>query len=94
MTASPPPPPRIHRRAVEKLTRHTCADVVDGKAVERTLHFTFPGGRRARRSRVAFVDPQNVPPFEGQEAWFLMELVIAKPWSYWRAVRQVEPPDA
>ncbi|ATC24320.1 MULTISPECIES: hypothetical protein [Caulobacter] len=89
-----PKAPRIHRQAIEKLTRRTCQDVIDGKLVRRTLHFTFPGGRKNRRSSVSFIDPEQVPPFEGDEAWFLIELVIAKPWSYWRAVRQVEPPQA
>ncbi len=92
--APSPKPERIHRQAVEKLTRHTFNDVIDGKKVRRTLHFTFPGGRKNRRSSVTFVNPEHVPPFDGDEAWFLVELVIAKPWSYWRAVRQVEPPRA
>ncbi|NGM49307.1 hypothetical protein G5B46_06785 [Caulobacter sp. 602-2] len=94
----PPPPtsskPRIHRQAIEKLSRFACVDVVDGRQVERTLYFTFPGGARNRRCNVTFVDPENVPPFEGDQAWFLMELVVTKPWSYWRAVRQVGQPDA
>ncbi|AYV46272.1 hypothetical protein CFHF_18055 [Caulobacter flavus] len=85
-------PGRPHRRAVEKLTRHTCTDVVDGKSVVRTLYFTFQGGPRALRSKVTFVDADQVPAFEGNEGWFLMELVLAKPWSYWRAISPAAPP--
>jgi len=88
---APPPdkPPRVYRRTVEKLTRHRERH---GDPDARTLYFTFPGGRRAWRSQVTFVKPENVPAFEGEEAWFEMELVAGKPWSCWRAVRQVEPP--
>jgi hypothetical protein len=82
-------PPRVYRRAVEKLTRHRERS---GDLTTRTLYFTFPGSRRASRSQVTFVDRDNVPHFEGEEAWFEMELVAGKPWSWWRAVRRVEPP--
>jgi hypothetical protein len=87
--ASPDKPPRVYRHAVEKLTRHRERW---GDVAARTLYFTFPGGSGASRSRVTFVSPQDVPDFEGEEAWFEMELVAGKPWSWWRAVRQVEPP--
>ena len=87
--ASAGKPPRVYRRAVEKLTRHRERS---GDLATRTLYFTFPGGRRACRSQVTFVSPENVPEFEGEEAWFEMELVAGAPWSWWRAVRQVEPP--
>lgn len=82
-------PARVYRRAVEKLTRHRERA---HDPTSRTLYFTFAGGLRARRSRVTFVDPEHVPPFEGEEAWFELELVAAKPWSQWRAVRQVAAP--
>ena len=81
--------PRVYRRTIEKLTRHRERF---GDLNTRTLYFTFPGGRRASRSRVTFVAAENVPDFEGEEAWFEMELVAGKPWSWWRAVRRVEPP--
>lgn len=81
--------PRVWRRAVEKLTRHRERF---GDQSTRTLYFTFPGGRRASRSQVTFVAVENVPAFDGEEAWFEMELVAGTPWSWWRAVRQVEPP--
>lgn len=58
----------------------------------RTLHFTFRGGSRHGNSVNSFVNREDVPRFEGDQAWFEMELVEAKPWSFWRAVRQVEPP--
>lgn len=64
-----------------------------GTPMERTLHFTFEGETgRSSRARCSFVDPAHVPPFDGDKAWFEMEKVKAKPWPYWRAVRQVEPP--
>lgn len=87
--ASPEKPPRVYRRSIEKLTRHRERT---GDPASRTLYFTFPGGRRATRSQVSFVSPENVPDFEGEEAWFEMELVAGTPWSWWRAGRQVEPP--
>jgi hypothetical protein len=43
---------------------------------------------------VTFVSPEHVPDFAGEEAWFEMEQVAAVPWSYWRAVRLVDPPAA
>jgi len=82
-------PLRVWRKSIEKLTRrreHT------GDPTSRTLCFTFPGGRRTGRSRVTFVSPEHVPAFDGEEAWFEMELTAGVPWSYWRAVRQVDPP--
>jgi hypothetical protein len=86
--ASADKPPRVWRRNVEKLTRHRERF---GDLATRTLYFTFPGGRRASRSQVSFVSPENVPAFDGEEGWFEMELVAGTPWSWWRAVRQVEP---
>jgi len=83
-------PPRVYQRLVVKLTRMTA--VVGGQ--RSTLYFTFPGSTKSARSSVTFVKREEVPPFEGDEAWFEVEHVEGKPWSYWRAVRQVEPPDA
>ncbi|NQE65338.1 hypothetical protein [Caulobacter sp. RHG1] len=87
--ASADKPPRVYRRAVEKLTRHRERH---GDPTARTLYFTFPGSRRALRSQVTFVSTEHAPDFEGDEAWFEMELVAGVPWSWWRAVRQVEAP--
>jgi hypothetical protein len=63
----------------------------DGDPTSRTLFFTTPGGGPGN-SRSTFVAVEHVPEFEGESAWFEMELVEGAPWSYWRAVRQVEPP--
>lgn len=59
----------------------------------RTLHFTSESlSIKSRRSRVGFVDKERVPEFEGESAWFEVERVPATPWSYWRAIRRVDPP--
>ncbi|SFK39908.1 hypothetical protein [Caulobacter sp. UNC279MFTsu5.1] len=82
-------PPHVWRKSIEKLTRqHEQA----GAPPNLTLCFTFPSGRPASRSRVTFVLPEHVPDFDGEEAWFEMALTAGVPWSYWRAVRQVDPP--
>lgn len=91
--ASPlaPKPERIISRGIVKLRR---VRQYGGAESGRTLMFTFEGGtRRAARSRCSFVDKERVPDFEGEEAWFEMEEVSGTPWAFWRAVRQVEPPD-
>lgn len=82
-------PLKVYRRQVAELTRSLERP---RDPTSRTLHFTFPGGPKARRSAVTFVEVENVPEFEGQSAWFELELVEGHPWSFWRAVRQVEPP--
>jgi hypothetical protein len=76
---------RVLDRAVKHLTRVRQSEGP-------TLYFTFPGAPRARRHNVTFVKPEHVPEFEGEAGWFEMEKIQAKPWSYWRGVRQVEPP--
>ncbi|KQY28289.1 hypothetical protein ASD38_16530 [Caulobacter sp. Root487D2Y] len=86
-TLHAPKPPRVYRRDVKRLTRVRLYADPESK----TLFFTTPGGGSGN-SRSTFIAPDNVPPFEGEEAWFEMELVEGKPWSFWRAVRQVEPP--
>lgn len=53
--------------------------------------YTFQG-MDAGRSASSFIDEEDVPPFEGQEAWFEVEQVSAKPWPFWRAIRQVDEP--
>lgn len=62
-----------------------------GDPTSRTLCFTTPGGGPGN-SCSTFVAVEHVPEFEGESGWFEMELVEGVPWSYWRAVRQVEPP--
>lgn len=77
--------PPIRRSA--KVTR-----VVDLEG--RILSFTTPAYRR-QRCPLEFLDKENVPDFDGAAAWFELERVTAVPWSYWKAIRQVEaPPDA
>ena len=86
-----PRPERIISRMTVKLRR---VRQYGGAEPGRTLMFTYEGGtRRVQRSRNSFVDKERVPAFEGEEAWFEMEEVSGAPWSFWRAVRQVEPPD-
>lgn len=78
--------PRAPETRVAKLTRVTA----DG----RTLYFTtadIPAPRN-RRCRLVFISPENVPEFDGDEAWFTMERVRAIPWAYWRAIGPGEPP--
>lgn len=52
-----------------------------------TLHFVILG-----RARVEFLEVQDVPDFEGEEAWFELERVRGKVWMTWKVVRQVEEP--
>ena len=80
---------RVITRAVKHLSR-----VRQAGPGGPTLYFTFVGGLRRSRSNVTFVGVEHVPEFEGEEGWFEMEKISAKPWSFWRAVRQVDPPGA
>jgi hypothetical protein len=59
-----------------------------------TLMFTCPGGAGRGNSRSDFINKENVPPFEGETAWFELETVKAIPWPYLRAVRQLPDPPA
>lgn len=78
------------KTSIVKLTR---VRQFSGADPGRTLYFTFEGGQRSSsRSRSSFVKPDHVPPFDGDEGWFEIEQVRAKPWSFWRALRQVSPP--
>lgn len=91
-TTHAPKPERILNRMTVRLHR---VRQYGGEDHGKTLMFTFPGGtRRAHRSVCSFISPERVPPFEGEDAWFEVEEVSGKPWSFWRAVRQVAPPDA
>lgn len=79
---------RKPERRIAKLRRQTSGNR------ERPFYFTTDDlpTPRGRRSRTTFIDARYVPPFEGDEGWFLMERVKATPWDYWQAVEQVEPP--
>lgn len=59
-----------------------------------TLHFVFTGWtKRARRSTTSFIAKDNMPAsFTGERGWFEIEKVHAKPWPFFRALRQVDPP--
>lgn len=58
----------------------------------RTLFFTFPSSGRGR-SVTGFLHVEHFAlSFEDEEGWFEIEKVSAKPWPYWRARRQVDPP--
>lgn len=52
----------------------------------------YPSMGLSRAREIGFVSPEHVPAFEGEEGWFEMERIRAKPWSYWRAIRRVDPP--
>ncbi len=74
---------RVGGPIVKKLTKVQCGPD--------RYYLTFPGGTKASRSNVTFVKAEDVPPFEGDYAWFEMEMVTGPSWSYWRAIRPVEP---
>ena len=80
---------RVISRRTVRLTRirapHPC-----GKGP--TLFFTFPANGRGR-SAAGFLHIEHFDlPFDGDAGWFEIEKVSAKPWPYWRAVRQTDPP--
>lgn len=72
-------------RKIARLERRT-----DGAG--RTLYFLVPSSDR--RKPPAFLDPEDVPAFEGEAAWFELLQVRRGPWLKWRAVRQVDAPQA
>lgn len=82
-----PSAPRVYRRTIQKLIRRRERT---GDLTSPTLFFTFASGSRTSRSNVTFVALDQVPGFDGEEAWFELELVGGAPWSFWRAVRRLE----
>ena len=54
-----------------------------------TLFFVIHSGRRP-----GYLDPDQVPQFEGDEAWFEVERtrVSGRVWPTWNVLRQVERP--
>jgi len=68
------------------LLRRCTYEKHDGTVV--LLHYAF-SVVRSRRNTVAVIHKDRVPEFEGYEAWFEIERVHAKPWPYWRAIRQL-----
>jgi hypothetical protein len=60
----------------------------------RTLHFLLHT-QRGLYSRAEYVDPGQMPAFDGDVAWFEVEKIQRggdHQWPWWRAVQQVEPP--
>ncbi len=87
-------PPRVYYRTIARLTRIAIDEGHGPDKTRRTLHFLLhtPLGLG---SPAHFVDPANVPDFEGDVAWFEMEKVQrgeGHRWPWWRAVRRVEAP--
>lgn len=75
---------RVISRRIVKLTR---CRVPDPSGT--TLFFTFPAAGRGR-SDTGFLHLEHFPlAFDGEEGWFEIEKVSARPWPYWQAVRQV-----
>ena len=54
-----------------------------------TLFFVVHAGRRPE-----FLEPNQVPDFHGDEAWFELERVRqpGRAWPTWKVLRQVEAP--
>lgn len=53
--------------------------------------FKLDGVGGPGNSRYSFVDAQFVPEFEGEQGWFELERVYAKPWNFWQPVRYLGP---
>jgi len=53
-----------------------------------TLHFMVMG-----LGRPDFLAKEDVPEFEGDEAWFVLERVRGKVWMTWKVLRQVSAPE-
>lgn len=73
--------------SIVRISRRTRLET-DGGA---TLFFVIHSGRRP-----GFLDPEQVPEFEGDEAWFEVERtrVSGRVWPTWKVLRQVETPAA
>ncbi|WP_269715692.1 hypothetical protein [Caulobacter sp. NIBR2454] len=54
-------------------------------------HFRLHGLGGPGNASTDIIDAEDVPDFEGDEAWFEVQQVSAKPWPFWRALRQVDP---
>jgi hypothetical protein len=67
-------------RRLQRITNH------DGG----TLHFMIASSDR--RHPPQFISSDQVPAFEGREGWFELEKIHAKPWPFWKVLRQVEAP--
>lgn len=84
--------PRVYRRTIARLTRVEAHDSPTG--APRTLHFLLHE-KGSFSGRADYVEPEHVPPFAGDVAWFEVEKIErgdGHAWPWWRAVHQVEPP--
>lgn len=73
------------RRKIAKLERRALPPNIEGG---RTLFFLVHG-----IGRPDFLDPEQVPDFEGDVAWFELERVRGKVWRTWKVLRQVKEPE-
>ncbi len=93
-TTHAPRPPRVYLRTIAHLTRIAVDEGYGEARTRRTLHFLLHSDAR-RAGRADYVDPKNVPEFEGDTAWFEVEKIErgdGHRWPWWRAVRQAEGP--
>lgn len=89
-----PRPPRVYQRAVARPTKIAVDEGYGAGKKRRTLHFLLHT-HLGLSSCAEFVEPENVPDFAGDVAWFEMEKTErggGHAHAWWRAVRQVEPP--
>lgn len=79
--------------AIERLAEAgRCSEWSSDEGGGATLFFTFPAAGRGR-SDPGFLHPEHFSlAFDGEDGWFEIEKVSAKPWPYWRAVREVDTP--
>lgn len=57
---------------------------------DKSLYFIIRSSDRRKASQ--FLQPGDVPAYEGTVAYFEMVKVPAKPWPRWEVLRQVEKP--
>lgn len=71
------------------MTRTTIAKLSRRDRLEKdgggTLYFVVHAGRRN-----SYLSPEEVPDFDGAEAWFELERVPGRPWATWRVLRQLK----
>ena len=75
----------MNRHCVVKIARRRLLEQDGGG----TLFFVVYAGRRPE-----YLEPHQVPHFEGDEAWFELERVrhSGRAWPTWKVLRQVESP--
>ncbi|WP_293400933.1 hypothetical protein [Phenylobacterium sp.] len=70
-------------RTIAKLRRIRLSPMDGGD----TLHFQIMG-----RDRPEYLSVPEVPPFEGEEAWFELERIRGPVWMTWKVLRQTTEP--